>query len=109
MGQASCLERGRRFIDEFNEDAQHFAIKASCVTSSGLGLDDYLNVVRMYHAVMTTEGRTVELMSEGIFYDPQVDDDVVIEATMSTFGLDEATTVARLKKAGLIDPNTEAS
>ncbi len=109
MGQESSMNRGHRFIEEFNEDAQkRFSIDASCMTTQGLGFDDCLNVVRMYHGIQATKG-DVEVMSEGIIYDPQADDDTVIEATMIGFDLDEATAIARLKKASLIDPATEVS
>ena len=70
MGQLAALTRGQRFIDEFNEDAQRFAIKAACITSTGLGFDDLFNVVRLYHGIRVDDGSEVEVTYDGIIYDP---------------------------------------
>lgn len=102
MGSISRHNRCERFMDEFNSDAITYFNMSTFpnVVSCDLGIS-YDDCVRFY-VTFANGGREETLAFDTIVFDPEWNDDLLVEEVRFKFKLSEKGAMLRLKKAQLI-------
>ncbi len=103
MGQMAQMDRCRRFIEEFNEDAVRLHGHKPDEYPQGLGHHESWGQVFLYGSMNDGEGGQREFLFEcPLFFDSEEPTEDRVERVMDLFDLTEAEARKRLKKAGLL-------
>lgn len=107
MGSISRGNRCERYIKEFAETAKVLYAPGpegkKFFTAWSISFDEHTEQVKLYWCAKV-DGKDVAFIPDNapIFFDPEEQDDDLIERTMDIFELDRKTATERLQKADLI-------
>jgi hypothetical protein len=107
MGSISRMSRSQRFIEEFNEDAKRVYApgpegqKVFCAW--GIGFNEHTEQVELYWTAKL-DGKELDFVPSqvSVFFDPEEQDEDLVERVMDMFELDRETATQRLLKIELI-------
>ena len=103
MGSATRSSRGKRFIEEFNEDfVEKINFKASFIESQGLGSNEGDQLIRFYVRIRFENGTAEEFCLDHICYDPDWDTDDAVDVLVSNLDISAEQARRRLDRAELL-------
>jgi len=101
MGSIARMNQGDRFLAEFEDDINALYDLKPELTGSAVFVEGE-DVVRYAIRISDKNGRVETFLSDQIFFDPEEDDENLIERVMQVFNLTKREAKIRLARADLI-------